>query len=204
MTWKQSRVGAERGSDLAMVLCCGIFLCGAILGIVAAGFIGDTEELYGHVAGYLTQLEEGVEARPALFDTLWTTCRYHLLVVFCGFSLLGALCIPVVCGLRGFYLGFSIAAVMRALGAGGWFVAAGLFGPAAILTLPCFFLLAVQAFGASLALLRAASGGRTLPRPLYGRSYASRCALCAVILLAAVLVELYVTPRLLCLLSAFL
>jgi len=147
------------------------------------------------MSGYIAQILDGTHVVPGILSTLWMTGRVHLLVLFLGFSLLGTLCLPVVAGVRGFYLSFSIAAFIRAFGLGGWPVAFVLFGAGALITVPCFFLLATQAFATSANLGRSLLGGGKLSvRTLYSRAYVMRTAFCVVGLLSAVLVELYLTP----------
>ena len=157
------------------------------------------------MASYIDQITDGTFPVPGFWSTLWATGRSHLLVVFLGFSLFGVFCLPVAAGVRGFYLSFSIAAFIRAFGAGGWPVAFSLFGVGALITIPCFFILASQAFAASANLGKAAlGGGRLQIGTLYGRDYLLRTGGCTVGILAAVLLELYLTPALVAWTSSFL
>ena len=69
------------------------------------------------------------------------------------------------------------------------------FGLRGLVTLPCYFLLAVPAWGTSAALanLSFGRGQRSVP-VAYGRDWWKRSALCAVVLLAGVCVESFLPP----------
>jgi len=179
---------------------CGVFfLVGIVIGTFSAGSLDEagTLALRHSMAEYIEQITAGTHIAPGFLSALWVTGRVPLLVLFLGFSLLGSLCLPVVAGVRGFYLSFSIAAFIRAFGAGGWPLAFALFGTGALITVPCFFILASQAFAASAQMGRSALGaGNVRAGALYGRGYLLRTGLCTAGILLAVLVELYVTPAL--------
>jgi len=196
-----------REEFFGLLICVIFFLSGIVVGTFSANALDEagTLALQNSMAGYIDQIAEGMYIVLSFWGTLWITGRVHLLVLFLGFSLLGALCLPVVAGVRGIYLSFSVAAFIRAFGAGSWPLAFALFGAGALLTVPCFFLLASQAFSASAHLGRSVIGaGQIRVGALYGRGYVMRIGLCTVGVLAAVLLELYVTPALVVWTSSFL
>ncbi|MCL2367661.1 MAG: stage II sporulation protein M [Oscillospiraceae bacterium] len=200
--------GGSPGAEFTgLAICVIFFVCGIVVGTFSARALDEagTEALRLSMAGHIGQMIDGSHRVPGFLETIWATGRMHLLVLFLGFSLLGALCLPVVAGVRGFTLSFSIAAFIRAFGTSGWPVAMALFGAAALLTIPGFFLLASQAFAVSARLGGALLGaGKLQARTLYDRAYLLRAALAGFLLLAAVVLELFLTPILVVWTSSFL
>ena len=197
----------DKDELFGLMICTIFFACGIVVGTFSARVLdyAETLALYTSISGYINQIADATYVPPGFLSVLWATGRYHLLVLFLGSSLLGVLCLPVLSGIRGFYLSFSIAAFIRAFGPEGWPVAFALFGVGALITVPCFFLLVSQAFTSSARLGRGVLGpGRVHLRTLYHRGHIIRTAICFVGILAAVLLELYVTPFLVAWLSAFL
>ena len=199
---------APLGEEFFALLVCAIFfLAGIVVGTFSARSLDEvgTLALRASMSVYIDQIIAGTAGSPSFWFVLWANGRTPLLVLFLGFSLLGAPVLPVVAGVRGFYLSFSIAAFIRAFGIGGWPLAFALFGVGALITVPCFFLLASQAFRASTHLGRGAlTAGKIQVGMLYGRAYWTRTGLCAVLIVVAVLVELYVAPILVVVASSFL
>jgi len=196
-----------REEFFGLLVCVIFFLSGIVVGIFSASSLDEagTLALQSSMAGYIDHITQGTHIAPGFLDTLWVTGRIHLLVLFLGFSLLGTLCLPLVAGVRGFYLSFSIAAFIRAFGTGGWPLAFALFGTGALITVPCFFLLASQAFSTSATLGKAALGmGQVRAGILCGQGDLMRTGICTVGILAAALLELYVTPQLVIWASSFL
>ena len=201
------RARPPREEFFGLLVCAIFFLSGIVVGTFSAGSLDQTGTLAfrDSMAGYIDQIAAGTYTAPGFWATLWATGRVYLLVLFLGFSLLGPLCLPVVAGVRGFYLSFSIAVFIRAFGAGGWPLAFALFGVGALITVPCFFFLAAQAFRVSTHLGKSALGLEKVHiGTLYGREYMVRAGLCAIGILAAVLLELHVTPIFVAWTSSFL
>jgi len=202
-----SQGNSDRGGSFGLIICAVFFACGVIAGTSSARRLDamGTYALYESMMGYMEQIRAGTYVSPGFLSVLWTVGRDHLIVLFLGFSLLGALCLPILSGVRGFYLSFSIAAFIRAFGFGGVPVALSLFGVGALLTLPVFFILTAQAFSASSQMGKAALGMGTLQLGvLYGRGYLLRLIGCFLGILAAVLIEIYFTPALVSWTSSFL
>jgi len=201
------QVGSDRRGCLGLMICGVFFACGIILGTVSARRLDgvSTQVLYESMMGYMEQIRTGTHLSPGFLSVLWTAGRDHLLVVFLGFSLLGSLCLPILSGVRGFYLSFSIATLIRAFGTGGVPVALSLFGVGALFTLPIFFILVSQAFSASAEMGRMMFGfGNVQVGTLYGRMFLRKLILCFLGILAAVFVEIYLTPALVSWTSSFL
>jgi len=193
------RAGSADREFFGLALCLIFFACGILIGTISAGNLDAVEilALQNSVSGYIAQIADGTHMSPHFLSVLWSLGKYPLLVMFLGFSLLGALGLPVISGIRGFYLSFSISAFIQAFGVEGWPVAFSLFGISALITIPCFFLLASQAFLASADLGKALMGsGKIQAGTLYGSHYLMRTILCFHGILAAVFIEIYVTPAL--------
>ena len=192
---------------LGLLICAVCFACGIAAGTLSAQRLdgAGAYALRESMLSYMEQIRAGTYLSPGFLSVLWTTGRDHLIVVFLGFSLLGAFCLPILSGVRGFYLSFPVAAFIRVFGAEGLPVALSLFGVGALFTLPTFLVLATQAFSASAEMGRATLGGGVLQAELlYGRPYLQRLAICFLGILAAVLTELYLTPTLVSWTSSFL
>ena len=198
---------SESDGFFGLMVCTIFFACGIIMGTFSARALDEKETwtLYQTLSGYIFQIADGTYVSPGFLSVLWSLGQYHLLALFLGFSLLGVLCLPILSGIRGFYLSFSIAAFIRAFGPEGWPVAFSLFGVGALITVPCFFLLVSQAFTASAQLGRGTLGGSgVFLGTLFHRGYILRAAICFLGILAAVLIEIYVTPILVSWTSSFL
>jgi len=193
------RAGAADREFFGLALCLIFFACGILIGTISAGHLDAAEiiALQNSVSGYIAQIADGTYVPPTFWSVLWSLGKYPLLIVFLGFSLLGPFALPVLSGVRGFYLSFSVSAFTQAFGVEGWPVAFSLFGISALITIPCFFLLASQAFAASANLGRVLVGSDKIQAgTLYGSHYLMRGILCFLGILAAVFIELYVTPAL--------
>jgi len=192
------RVGSDYQRGFLGLLVCGVFFAsGIILGTVSARRLdaASTQVLYESMMGYMEQIRGGTYVSPGFLSVLWTAGRDHLIVLFLGFSILGPLCLPILSGVRGFYLSFPIAAFIRAFGTGGVPVALSLFGVGALFTLPIFFVLTTQAFSVSAEMGRMVlSGGSLQAETFYGRQFLRKLILCSLGILAAVFVEIYLTP----------
>jgi len=201
------QVDSDRRGFLGLMICGAFFACGIILGTVSARRLDSagTQVLYESMMGYMEQIRMGTNLSPGFLSVLWTAGRDHFIVLFLGFSLLGPLCLPILSGVRGFYLSFSIATLIRAFGTGGVPVALSLFGVGALFTLPIFFILVSQAFSASAEMGRMMFGfGNVQVGTLYGRMFLRKLILCFLGILAAVFVEIYLTPALVSWTSSFL
>lgn len=75
--------------------------------------------------------------------------RYPLLAFLLGFASIGVVLLPCVTVAYGFFLSFSVCCFTAAFGAGGVLLALAVFGLRCVVTLPCYFLLAVPSWGTS-------------------------------------------------------
>lgn len=172
-------------------------MCGCIAGTLAAGTITDNSSLKEFISGYIRLVEDGTSAQSSFLTSLINAFKYHLTAVFLGFSVLGIFFIPALSAVRGFFLSFSIAAVIRLFGSGGIVLALSIFGFGTLLTIPCYFILAVQAFSMSFILLRMTlgSGGRV---GLFQdkRRFLFNLIICVALLILSAIIETYLTSHL--------
>jgi len=199
--------GVSRGEFYGLMVCAVFFTLGVVMGTFSARTLdtAGTLALRESMTGRLGQIVDGTYVAPGFFSVLEAFGRDHLIALFLGFSLLGVFGLPVLSGVRGFSLSFSIAAFLRAFGPEGLPVALSLFGLGALITIPCFFLLSAQAFGASARLGKLVLGaGKVQSEPLFGRRYWVRLGFVCVGIFVAVLLELYATPVLVAWAGSFL
>lgn len=179
----------------ALVVTAAFFVLGGLVGsFLALWSAGDgIEAMTGYLSAFLAAAREGSLREPALWELVWRALRWPLAAFLLGFTALGVFCIPVLTGLRSFYLSFSIAAFAQAYGSNGLVTAFLLLGIPAIAYVPAFFLLATQSFSAACALAgrAAGQGRRELP---YHREHFFRCGVCAAAVCLGVLLERYVVP----------
>lgn len=185
------------------------FLCGIVVGTLSASTLDDQSALAlkSSMTQHLHQITNSTDASPGLVSVFWSLGRYQLFALFLSFSLLGVVCLPIVSGMKGFFLSFSIAAFIRIFGSSGLPVAFALFGTAALITIPCFFVLASQAFTISTRLgksMMQRTQAKGLLRTLFPREDTLRIALCFVGVFIATLIERYLTPMLVSWTSSFL
>ena len=174
------------------------FLCGVFSGQVLAGRIPVTagQELTEYLRSYVT-LEHHTSPQIVL-SALLLYVRYPVLAALLGFASIGVVLLPGVTAAFGFFLSFSVSCFAAAFGSDGVLVALAVMGVRTLVTLPCFFMLAVQSLGSSamLASLSFGRGRRSAPI-IYGSKWWTRFGVCLLVLLAGVCVELLCVPLLL-------
>jgi len=141
--------------DTAFTICVLAFIAGAIAGaVVSAAAEPDAalaDELLNPVyLGY--------------WDNLWSASRYFLVSIAAALTLFGIIGAPAVCAIRGFFLCFTVAVIVRVFGASGIGLAAALALPETIIAAPCLMIISSASFGLSKDLIFAASGrGGAIP-----------------------------------------
>ena len=176
------------------------FLAGVILGQVLAGRVpAETgAELNRYLEDYVRLNGQTERSATAALSAVVIYFRYPLLAFLLGFASIGVVLLPCVTVAYGFFLSFSVCCFTAAFGGDGVLLALAVFGLRCAVTLPCYFLLAVPAWGNSAALAAASFGrGRRAAPVVYGRVWWLRTAACAGILLAGMGVELFCSPWLL-------
>ena len=172
-----------------------MFLCGCIIGTIAAGFVGDGTKLNEYISGYLSLFLSGTSAKLSLFTAITDNLKYHLFSIFLGFSILGIFCIPLLSAVRGFFLSFTVSTIIRLLGSKGILLVLSIFGVNTLITIPCFFVLSVSAFSASLYLLRLSKNVKSAVSPFNSR-FIMNCGICLIVLIISALIDTYLTPHL--------
>ena len=188
-------------------VCILFFLCGTFMGIFSARALDATGAfiLRGNVLSLIESILGDYYTAPNFWMSLWLTGRYHLIAVFLGFSVLGVFLLPVLAAVRGFYLSFSIAALIRAFGPSAFPLALSLFGIWAVFTVPTLFFLLNHSFRTAVQLAGSLfSGPKVLFSHLYGRKFTVLTFLSFFTLVVVVLLELYFTRALVLWTSSFL
>ncbi len=182
-----------RGSLLAI-----FFLTGALIGHLYAGSCGQDAQaaLDQYLMDYCVVYDAGSVTIPLL------TCAaiyfgYAALLFLLGFSSAGVALIPALSGVFGFFTMYTVSCFVRCYGRSGVLLAMGILLVRLLFTLPCFFVLAEEAWPLSteLFLLSFGRGKRSAP-VLYGSRYFLLFVLCAVILTVGVCCERFLTPLL--------
>ena len=177
------------GFRLSFFVCAFALLCGAAAGTVSAGLVNDPVAAVGKLNLMLSSEDSGY------FSCLLESAKYELAVFFLSFFVCGAPLIPIVCLLRGFFLGFSAAITAGVYGS--FFLNAAAFGITCLLSVPCLLMLAPEAAECAAALFSAVCFGRRNGQTIYTPSYFRRCLACAAVLCAAAALDTYLIPALL-------
>ncbi len=173
------------------------FLLGGLVGVVIASWVEGAggEVLVQYLTTYFQLAAEGnLPIQPSVI--LWEQIKLPLCCLVLGFSPIGLVGLPILFGVRGCMLTYSVACLCRIFGANGLVAAAFLFGLTALITVPALFVLGVQGMQGGYALLRRSMGVRNVTLP-YGGGYALRSGSCALAVLFSVGVEWLVVPTLL-------
>lgn len=198
MNWKRRGKGGQPSPLPRMLLLALFFLGGVCLGQVLAGRVpaATGQELTDYLHHYVTL--DNVLSVQSVLSTVVLYVRYPLLAALLGFASIGVVLLPGTTGIFGFFLSFSVSCFIAAFGTEGVLLALAVFGLRCAVTLPCYFMLAVPAWrtAATLASLSFGRGRRTAP-VTYGRSWWARVAVCMIILMIGVCVDLFCSPWLL-------
>ena len=189
----------ERKQTAQLIFLALFFLGGVILGQVFAGMVSPEvgEEIRQYLSAYIRA--GGQPAEHAVWPALLLYFRFPLLAFFLGFASLGVVALPVVTGLFGCVLSFSVCCFTATFGSDGILLALAVLGLRCALVLPCYFLLAVPSMktAALLARLTVGSGKWPYTSAVYGKSYWLRLCVCTAVLLLGVFLELHLNPPLL-------
>lgn len=177
------------------LLLAALFLTGALLGHVYAGYCGAADgPLAAYLRDYCTVYDSG-GAAVSMGSCLALYFGYVAAAFLLGFASIGAVLIPALSGVFGFVTMYTISCFARAYGRGGVLLALAALGMRLVFCLPCFFAVAGEAWGLStdLFLLAFGRGKRSAP-VLYGSRYFLLFVLCTAILAAGVCCERFLTP----------
>ena len=134
-------------------------------------------------------------ARKIFLSTLLIYFRYPALAFLLGFCSIGIVLLPALSVAYGFFLSFSVCCFTASFGGEGVLLALAGFGLRCVVTLPCYFALAVPSLrnAANLAALSFGRGKRAQP-VRYGSIWWKRLGVVAVILSCGVMVDLFLSP----------
>ena len=177
----------------SLVICAVFFLCGCIVGTFASVSAANTDSVKTYLSEFFlaTQSEQNVTSGFLMF--FWETCKYHFAVVFLGFSILGVVLLPVLSAYQGFVLTFAVSVIVRLYGTAGILPALIVFGVRMLISLPCFFVLASQAFTASGQIMQSTVFSIGQSMKVFGRTYWMRCVVCFLLLALLALFDTYLT-----------
>lgn len=183
---------------VALAVLSAAFLVGGAVGSIFAAMSGGdgAQELSGYLSGYLTLASEG-EVPRSLWPLLWGELKYQLAAAILGVTALGTVGLPVLFGIRGFFLSFPAACFLRIFGARGLLSAFVLFGLPAMLWAPALFLTGTPGVLSAQRLLRRSLGEERGGALLLDAAFWTRTGLCVGLSFAAGLLEFWVVPVLL-------
>ena len=144
------------------------------------------KELNDYLRAFLT-VEQDLTGAAAL-TALWLYIRWPLAAVLLGHTSAGVLLLPLTAAAFGCSLSFSVCCFTAAFGTGGTLLAAAVFGLRCLISLPCFFLLAVPVWESNVG-----AGRRTAPFRDH-RAYRLCLIGCAAVLSAGALLETVCAP----------
>lgn len=186
----------ERAGPVLLALA--LFVSGVILGALAVGALGeaDKHELAAAVSAHFGTLAAGrpLAGTAALHRVLGEHLRTAAVFWLLGLTVAGSLGAMGLLVLRGFASGFAAAFLGASMGWRGVLWSAAALLPHGIVAVPALVLMAGGTAHFALAVVRGpARQTRSGWRRHFGQ-YSGWMARCALLLLAAALIEAYVTP----------
>ena len=200
MIWKKQGNDGQSAPLPRLVLLALFFLGGVLLGQVLSGRVPDAtgEELGRYLTDYLRLESDTERTAAAALSTAVIYFRYPLAAFLLGFTSLGVFLLPCATAAYGFFLSFSVCCFTAAFGTDGVLLALAVFGLRCVVTVPCYLLLAVPAWGTSAALASLSFGrGRRAAPVVYGRNCWVRFGGVMAALLVGMCVDLFLSPWLL-------
>lgn len=186
----------DEGGALGILGLC--FLLGGAAGCILAAWSDGqgAQELSAYLEDYLFLAGEG-ELAGRLWPVVWDRMRDLLAAMILGATVFGIVGLPVLMGVQGFFLSFSVGCFCRVFGGAGLLPAFALFGLPALLWAPSLFLIGVQGFQRSRSLLSRTLGNGGKQAAGYSGDFWRRIGLCAGLSLGCALLEHWVVPVLL-------
>lgn len=198
MVLRTIRLGGWDPNLLRLVLLAMMFLAGALAGHLYAGSCGEeTWEALEQYLGDYCRLCDAGGVEVSLPSCAVIYFGYAALLFLLGFSAAGVALIPALSGAFGFFTMYTVSCFVRCYGRAGAGLALGAMVVRLVFTLPCFFMLAVEAWPLSMDLFALSFGrGKRSSPVLYGSRYFLKFVLCAAILALGVFCERMLTPLL--------
>ena len=191
--------------SVSIAVLAAMLLIGIVAGCVTASYVsGDSgQTLSEYVNQYVSLLGAGEGGGNLFPGTLFNLYKYPLLSFLFGFTAFGILLIPATVCVRGFFLSFSVGSMIRLFGYKGMLLALAVYGTQALITIPCLLIISAQAMRASRGFLQImASGKRASVGSVFPKGYFVMFGVCMIVIFLCVLLEIFVTPKLVCLAAA--
>lgn len=181
----------------ALVVLCIFFLAGGGVGCLFAAVSGreGAQALGEYLTGYLTLAQENGLPRQ-LWPLLWGQMKYLIAALILSMTALGIAGLPLLFAIRGFFFTFPVACFCRVFGWRGMFPALALFVLPALLWTSALFLIGPSGLRSAQQLLRR-SLGEGGGSPALNGVFWCQAGVCAVLSLAAGLLEYWMVPALL-------
>lgn len=183
------RVVLADSSVVVMLLLAGCFLLGALAGHHAAGqqAVYQSTELQEFFCSFLLLLQEGKIENAPFGYTLFSYCKYPIVLFCLGLVPVGVFLIPAFVAYQGFMTSFAVSAVLYAAGEHSVFLAVLFFGLRCLVTLPCCFFLANAGMASAAKRLNKRNGRHA--EPVRMEYTVLRFAVCILILFTGALLE---------------
>ncbi|WP_409968694.1 hypothetical protein RFF05_01635 [Bengtsoniella intestinalis] len=172
-------------------------MIGIGLGLALTGFVdqGTAQEISQYLQGYLSMPQTTSLALMLLMLRLYMVPI--LVAFFLGFVSIGVVLLPLWTALYAGILSFCVSLFVASFGEQGLLVAGALLGIRALIGIPCYLWIALQAHDATRRLAQICLGVKKGKGLGYDSGAYWSFALCVVILLLGVCVDSFVTPKLL-------
>ena len=189
--------GRDRSFWVRLVLLALFFIAGVILGRLLAVRTPEStaRELNRYLKDYFSISDTLELSSQAAVSSLVIYFRYPMLAFLLGFASVGVALLPILSAAYGFFLSFSVCCLTAAFGGDGVLLALAVFGMRCLVTLPCFFSLAVPSFQNAFLLCAMSFGsGKRQAAVHYGKDWWVRLCAVSALLLAAVAAETLISP----------
>ena len=193
------------GGGASFFLCLGLlavcFFLGIVWGHVSARKNADATgiELHRYLAEYYVMDHADAGSGVVFLSAILVYFRYPVIAFFLGFTVFGALLLPGVSVIFGFFLSFAACCFAGAFGERGVLLALAVLGFRCLVTLPCFFVLATPAFKRAIWKLREyfLHRGKSVQKPFLCLERGLTICMIAAMLLVGALAEVFLSPVLL-------
>ena len=185
------------GADPSLLICAVSFVIGIVFGIALAFFADSESDALAFIDGLSMNFPPAKGDLPSVFSLFSDLVLLPFIAAVSGFSLFGALSVPLCCLVKGLSLSYAFSLFVRVFGLGDpgfclFLVVNALF------YVPCFFAVCVDSFESSVRLAALALyGDRT--GGLYGIRYFIKILLCAALMLVIAAAERVILINYFCL-----
>lgn len=166
-----------------------LFILGSILGAFV-GVLSGEEHIQAALSPQVLQNSSTV----SVWKSLWNHGKFHVLILLCASSVLGVAAVPVLTIVRGYLISCSAALFYTSYPQDGFLLVLVVLGIPGLLTIPSFFMLAVDALLSSRRLLSLSTG---IPKSISPTTVMRKTVFCFFFLSVAVMLEQTLVPLLL-------